>query len=116
MGPHGPFTGLEVADDTGKSVHLAQVKSVVPIQDDTSWKRTSGSPLATGEDDKKAAGLESASTQAVKRGHQVIMVEVPDEEDNTAYRWWLTKGSSIVSLTRRTAMLPTLPDSPVQIG
>ncbi len=42
---------------------------------------------------KTAAGQEAASAQAVKRGHSVTMIEVSDEEDNTTYQWWLTKGS-----------------------
>ncbi len=57
-----------------------------------------------------------ASTQAVKRGHQVAMIEVPDEDDDTAYQRWLAKGSPIVTPTRPVATLPTPPDSPIQIG
>ncbi len=50
-------------------------------------------------EERTAAGQETASTQAVKRGHQVAMIEVPDEEDDTAYQRWLAKGSPIVTLT-----------------
>ncbi len=36
---------------------------------------------------------EAASAQAVKRGPQVTMVEVPDDDDDTAYRRWIQKGN-----------------------
>ncbi len=42
---------------------------------------------------------EAASAQVVERGHQVAMIEVPDEEDDTAYQRWLAKGSPIVTPT-----------------
>ncbi len=58
----------------------------------------------------------SASAQAVKRGHQVAIIEVPDEDDDTAYQRWLAKGSPIVTPTRPVATLPMPPDSPIQIG
>ncbi len=41
--------------------------------------------LETVKDDQKAAGQEAASTQAVKRGHQVTFIEVPDNEDVTSF-------------------------------
>ncbi|SJL01318.1 uncharacterized protein ARMOST_04638 [Armillaria ostoyae] len=40
---------------------------------------------------KTAAGQEAASAQAVNRGHSVSMIEVPDEDDDTAYQLWLAK-------------------------
>ncbi|SJL18406.1 uncharacterized protein ARMOST_21995 [Armillaria ostoyae] len=40
---------------------------------------------------KTAAKEEAASTQAVKRGHQVTCIEIPDEEDDTAFQLWLAK-------------------------
>ncbi len=43
------------------------------------------------------------------------MIEVPDEEDDTAYQRWLAKGSPIVSPIRRAATLPMPLDSPIQI-
>ncbi len=42
------------------------------------------------------------------------MIEVPDKEDDTAYRRWLNKGSPVVSLKRSTATLPTPPESPTK--
>ncbi|SJL10874.1 uncharacterized protein ARMOST_14269 [Armillaria ostoyae] len=40
---------------------------------------------------KIAAGKEAASAQAVERGHSVSIIEVPDEDDDTAYQIWLAK-------------------------
>ncbi len=39
------------------------------------------------QETKTATGQEAASAQAENRGHMVTMVEVPNEEDNTAYQW-----------------------------
>ncbi len=63
-----------------------------------------------------AAGQEAASAQVVERGHQVTMIEVPDEEDDTAYQRWIAKGSPLVTLTRPVMTLPMPPDSLIQIG
>ncbi len=118
----------------GKSVLTAQAESSVSArisgqdQDDAPRERTAGSPLVTGKDDKNArystgtcarqtaeertaAGQEAASAQAVKRGHSVTMIEVPDPDNNTAYRQWLKKGSPVVSPKRKSAELPTPPES-----
>ncbi len=46
---------------------------------------------------KAAKRMEAASAQAVNRGHKVTMIEVPDEEDNIAYKQWLANGSPITS-------------------
>ncbi len=81
-------------------------------QDDAPRKHTSGSLLTTGEDDKKAERKEATSTQAVKRGHQVTMIEVPDDEDDTSFRKWVVKGSPTTSPKPREVMLPTPPNSP----
>ncbi|SJL15525.1 uncharacterized protein ARMOST_19025 [Armillaria ostoyae] len=40
---------------------------------------------------KTAAGQEAASAQAVKRGHQVTCIEVPDEDDDMVFQLWLAK-------------------------
>ncbi|SJL10435.1 uncharacterized protein ARMOST_13821 [Armillaria ostoyae] len=40
---------------------------------------------------RPAAGLEAASAQAVNRGHSVTCIEVPDEDDDTAFQIWLAK-------------------------
>ncbi len=108
MGARAPYEGWGVGDETGKSVHSAQVESSVSArtcgqdQDDAPRECTAGSPPATGKDDKKArysdgtcarqvteertaAGKEAASAQAVNRGHTVTMIEVPDHDDDTAY-------------------------------
>ncbi len=39
------------------------------------------------------------------------MIEVPDHDDDTSYRQWLKKGSPIVSPKRKSAKLPTPPES-----
>ncbi|SJL17084.1 uncharacterized protein ARMOST_20626 [Armillaria ostoyae] len=40
---------------------------------------------------KTAAGQEAASAQAVNRGHSVTCIEIPDEDDDTAFQLWLAK-------------------------
>ncbi len=120
MGAQASYEGRGVSDRAGKSVLTAQVESSISArtrgqdQDDAPRERTAGSPLATGKDDKKtrysvgtcarqvteeriAAGQEAASIQAVKRGHTVTMIEVPDHDDDTTYRRWLAKGSPMAS-------------------
>ncbi len=57
---------------------------------------------------------EAASAQAVKRGHQVTMVEIPDDEDDTSFRKWVTGGSPTISLKRKLAVLPTPPELPTK--
>ncbi len=107
---------------TGKSICSAQVK---PAASARIRGQDQGGPSSAvieshpdnssryrGAEERK----EAASTQVVERGHQVAMIEVPDEEDDTAYQWWLAKGSPIVTPTRPVAMLPMPPDSPIQIG
>ena len=37
------------------------------------------------QDTRMAEKGESASTQAVKRGHKVFLEEIPDEEDDTSF-------------------------------
>ncbi|SJL04701.1 uncharacterized protein ARMOST_08071 [Armillaria ostoyae] len=40
---------------------------------------------------ESAAGQEAASAQAVNRGHTVTCVEIPDEDNDTAFQLWLAK-------------------------
>ncbi|SJL04343.1 uncharacterized protein ARMOST_07709 [Armillaria ostoyae] len=40
---------------------------------------------------KIAAGQGAASAQAVNRGHSVTCIEIPDEDDDTAFQIWLAK-------------------------
>ncbi len=107
----------------GKSIHSAQVEPSAstrisgqdqggPPNADTESRLTNSSGYHGAEEDRE----EAASTQAVERGHQVAMIEVPDKEDDTAYQQWVAKGSPIVTPTRPVAMLPMPPDSPIQIG
>ncbi len=68
MEAQASYEGQGIGDETGKSVHSAQVKSSVSTrtssqdQDDIPQERTAGSPPATGKDDKKARY--SAGTRA----------------------------------------------------
>ncbi len=110
----------EGAGPTGKSVHLAQVKPAVP---DCTYGMDWGGPsrAVTDSHPDNSSGYreaeereEAASTQAVNRGHTVTMIEVPDEEDDTAYRQWLKRGSLMVSPKRKSVALPTPPESPTK--
>ncbi len=53
---------------------------VAPLRGDAFEERTSRSAT-----DQKAAGQEAASAQAVQRGHNVAMSEVPDQDDTTSF-------------------------------
>ncbi|SJL15225.1 uncharacterized protein ARMOST_18711 [Armillaria ostoyae] len=56
---------------------------------------------------KEAAGLEAASAQAVNRGHSVTCIEIPDEDDDTAFQLWLAKERlPIVTQTEATSDEP----------
>ncbi len=118
MGMQVPFMGLGASDEAGKSVLTAQAESSASTrisgqdQGDTPQKRTSGSLPMTGKDDQKAERKEAASAQAVKRGHRVTMIEVPDGEDDMSFQRWVAKGSPMISPKTREVPLPTPPDSP----
>ncbi len=60
---------------------------------------------------KTATGQEAASAQAVKRGHQVTMIEVPDDEDDTSFQKWVASGSLTIFPKQCISMLLTPPDS-----
>ncbi len=62
--------------------------------------------------ERTAAGKEAAGAQAVKRGHTVTMIEIPDPDDDTAYRQWLKRDCPTVSLKRESAAVLSPPDSP----
>ncbi len=106
----------------GKSVHSAQVEPAASARicsQDQGGPSHAGieshpnnSPGYRGAEERK----EDASAQAVERGPQVTMIEVPDEEDDTTYQRWCTKGSPLVTPTRPVMTLPMPPDSPIQIG
>ncbi len=61
---------------------------------------------------KAAERKEAASAQAVKRGHQVTMIEVPDNEDDTSFQRWTASGSPTISPKKHAEVLPTPPESP----
>ncbi|SJK98935.1 uncharacterized protein ARMOST_02213 [Armillaria ostoyae] len=59
-----------------------------------------------------AAGLEAASAQAVKRGHSVTCIEIPDEDDDTAFQLWLAKERlPAVTQTETTSSKPARPST-----
>ncbi|SJL16255.1 uncharacterized protein ARMOST_19775 [Armillaria ostoyae] len=61
---------------------------------------------------KTAAGLEAASAQAVNRGHSVTCIEVPDEDDDTAFQLWLAKERlPIITQTGATSNEPARPST-----
>ncbi len=89
--------GLEGTDRAGNSVHSVQVESAV--LDGPSGIRTSrlaGEPypdMVPPTSSRDPAGYhtadekeEAASAQAVKRGPQVQVEEIPDDEDDTSFR------------------------------
>ncbi|SJL05187.1 uncharacterized protein ARMOST_08555 [Armillaria ostoyae] len=93
--------------ETGKSAFAVQAQPVV-LQSDPSTtalghsmprqqqdhqacpSKVTGDANATATK-KIAAGQEAASAQAVKRGHQVTCVEVPDKDNDVAFQIWLAK-------------------------
>ncbi|SJL15094.1 uncharacterized protein ARMOST_18576 [Armillaria ostoyae] len=52
----------------------------VEFRSDGAQENTARSPT-----DTKAIPLEVASAQAIKRGHSVVMIEVPDQDDDTSF-------------------------------
>ncbi len=81
-------------------------------RDDKKAHYSAGTSARQATEERTAAGQEAASAQAVKRGHTVTMIEVPDPDDDTAYRQWLRKGSPVTSPKRKSVELLTPPDSP----
>ncbi len=88
-----PSTTVTGSKEPGEGDHYSTVRSkgnhcsavpaqpVAPLQGDAFEERTSHSTT-----DQKATGKEAASTQAVKRGHQVAFIEeVPDDKDITSF-------------------------------
>ena len=64
------------------------------------------------QDDQKATGQETASTQAVERGHQVTLVEVPDDEDVMSFM--MNKKANLTPSLETAATLPTVVE-PLQV-
>ncbi len=61
---------------------------------------------------KAAKGKEAASAQVVKRGHQVTIVEVPDEDNDISFQRWLAMGSPTISPKPCQMALLTPPETP----
>ncbi len=106
--PVVPERLFTVGDDTYKS-RVCQTTTPLEHHSETHKTRTVGCAMAP---TKTATGQEAAGAQAVKRGHSVTMIEVPDEEDDTAYQQWLANRSPIASLKQCKTALLTPPDSP----
>ncbi len=58
-------------------------------------------------------GQEAASTQAVERGHQVTLVEVPDNEDVTSFM--MNKKANLTPLLETVVTSPTVVE-PLQVN
>ncbi|SJL06737.1 uncharacterized protein ARMOST_10079 [Armillaria ostoyae] len=116
LAAHSPGTGKELApevtEQVGKSVFAVQTQSSVSLGNGTSdqVKIPNDDTTKTANEEKcihhaeqkclsKAAGdakamatkeiakgKEVASAQAIERGHLVVMIEVPDEEDDTSFK------------------------------
>ncbi len=95
--------------DPNKTCVTRTIGCAMASTQDTQYSISTCAPQVMKE--RIATGQEAASAQAVNRGHTVTMIEVPNEEDNTAYQRWLQKGSLMVSLKRVTTRLSTLPES-----
>ncbi len=111
----------EGAGQTGKSVHSAQVKPAVPdCTYSMDWDGLSRAVIDSHPNNSSGyreveERKEAASAQAVKRGPQVTMIEVPDDEDDVSYRKWVASGSPTISPKRKSAEFPTPPDSPTSL-
>ncbi|SJL13289.1 uncharacterized protein ARMOST_16729 [Armillaria ostoyae] len=84
--------------ETGNSAFVVQAQPAAPSQSglpSTRDRDRSILPLneqgSAKAQKRPAAGLEAASAQAVNRGHSVTCIEVPDEDDDTAFQLWLAK-------------------------
>ncbi len=68
--------------------------------------------LDSSQDDQKATGQEAASAQAVERGHQITLVEVPDDEDVTSFM--MNKKANLTPPLETAMTLPTVVE-PLQV-
>ena len=74
---------------------------VAPSRGDAFEKRTSRSTT-----DKQAIGQEAASAQAVERGHQATLIEVPDNEDITSFM--MNKKANLITPLETAVTSPTV--------
>ncbi|SJL16416.1 uncharacterized protein ARMOST_19940 [Armillaria ostoyae] len=83
--------------ETGKSAFAVQAQPAISRDGLPSTRDGDRSILPRNEpgsakaQKRPAAGLEAASAQAVNRGHAVTCIEIPDEDDDTAFQLWLAK-------------------------
>ncbi len=96
----------------GERLSAASPGNGVPCNPDEDQRvaKTIGCAMAL---TKAAERMEATSAQAVKRGHQVTMIEVPDEDDDISFQRWLATGSPTISLKPRATTLLTPPESPL---
>ncbi len=64
------------------------------------------------QDNQKAEGQEAASAQAVERGHQVTLTEVPDDEDTTSFM--MNKKANLTTPLETAVTSPTVVE-PLQV-
>ncbi|SJL17387.1 uncharacterized protein ARMOST_20937 [Armillaria ostoyae] len=69
--------------------------------------KTAGDANATAMK-KIAAGQEAASAQAVNRGHRVTLIEVPNEEDDTAFLIWMARQTKSKQPSPVAPLAPTI--------
>ncbi|SJL08099.1 uncharacterized protein ARMOST_11461 [Armillaria ostoyae] len=117
--------------ETGNSVFAVQVQPIAHHSDPPIMALGHSMPRQTSRQDhqarpskavgdanatttkKIAAGQEAASAQAVNRGHSVSIIEVPDEDNDTAYQIWLAKERTLAIAKKGnepSSVPPTKPD------
>ncbi len=114
--PAVPDCSCDIADGPSDKSDLPRSNSPTSdIGEDACVARTIGCAMALTVQPQLKNRMEAASAQAVNRGHKVVtMIEVPDEEDDTTFRQWLTNGSPIASPKCKVTALPTPPESQTQ--
>ncbi|SJL10869.1 uncharacterized protein ARMOST_14264 [Armillaria ostoyae] len=116
-------------EETGNSAFAVQAQSIAHSSDppstalghsmsrQTSRQEPQGRPSKAVGDAKatttkeNAAGQEAASTQAVNRGHSVTCIEVPDEDNDTAFQIWLAK-ERILAIAKQGDEPSSVPTTP----
>ncbi|SJK99857.1 uncharacterized protein ARMOST_03168 [Armillaria ostoyae] len=89
-----PIVPPALADQSGDALQVRQFLPPRQKENDEDHQehpsKAAGDAKATAMK-KITAGQETASAQAVNRGHSVTLIEVPDEDNDTAYQIWLAK-------------------------
>ncbi|SJL17379.1 uncharacterized protein ARMOST_20929 [Armillaria ostoyae] len=114
-----PSTDSEGTGQTGNSVFTVQAHPIMlpesgPLMKDEDdpgilpLKEQGRSPEGIQDAKKIAAGLEAVSAQTVYRGHRVTLVEVPDEEDDTAFLLWTARQTKSEQPSPAAPLMPTI--------